>query len=87
MDIFARGVYGTMYGVHKTTVYLPEELRRALRQAARAQGRSEAALIREGVRLVTSKPRDPMPTVPLFNSGDPTLAERFDELLEGFGED
>jgi hypothetical protein len=27
-----------------------------------------------------------LPRIPLFGSDDPTLAERVDELLDGFGE-
>ena len=41
-DVWYRG------GMEKTTVYLPDELKRALRRAARSTGRSEADLIREG---------------------------------------
>lgn len=70
----------------KTTVYLPIELRRALRRVSQATGRSEAALIREGIGLVTGTHRVAEPTLPLFESGQPDLAERVDELLEGFGE-
>ena len=38
-----------VYGMEKTTVYLPTQLKRALERAARSEGRSEAELIREGV--------------------------------------
>ena len=70
----------------KTTVYLPDELKAALEQAA-AQGRSEADLVREAVRELTQRLEPPRPRLPLFSSGDPTLAERVDEeLREGFGE-
>jgi hypothetical protein len=41
--------YGIMGGMEKTTVYLTSEQKAALAQAARAVGRSEATLIREGV--------------------------------------
>ena len=41
-----------MGGMEKTTVYLPDELKRALRRAAHSTGRSEADLIREGIGLV-----------------------------------
>jgi Arc/MetJ-type ribon-helix-helix transcriptional regulator len=78
--------YGTMYGMEKTTVYLPDELKDALRRTARATGRSEAELIREGVGLVTGSHRVAEARLPLFASGDPTLAERVDEVLPGFGE-
>jgi Arc/MetJ-type ribon-helix-helix transcriptional regulator len=75
-----------MGGMEKTTVYLPDELKRALRRTARASGRSEADLIREGVGLVTGRHRVAEPVLPLFESGDVDLAERADEALAGFGE-
>ena len=75
-----------MYGMQKTTVYLPDELKAALERAAAARGRSEAELLREGVRLVTRAYASPEPTIPLFASGDRGLAERVDEALVGLGE-
>ena len=72
--------------MEKTTVYLPDELKQALRRAARAAGRSEAELIREGIGLVTGSHRIADPRLPLFDSGQPDLAERADEALIGFGE-
>ncbi len=72
--------------MEKTTVYLPDDLKRALRSASRSTGRSEAALIREGIGLVTGTHRIAEPRLPLFESGQPDLAERADELLGGFGE-
>jgi hypothetical protein len=72
--------------MEKTTVYLTDDLRRALQRAARSTGRSEADLIREGIGLVTGAHRSAEPRLPLFDSGQPDLAERTDELLEGFGE-
>jgi hypothetical protein len=72
----------------KTKVYLPDELSDRLKQAAVASGKSEAELIREGVTYVVEIELTPKPRIPLFNSGDPTLAERVDEILaEGFGKD
>jgi Arc/MetJ-type ribon-helix-helix transcriptional regulator len=76
-----------MYGMKKTTVYLPDELKRDLERAAATSGRSEAELIREGVESVIARQVPPRPRIPLFRSGRPDLAERVDELLEGFGED
>jgi len=75
-----------MGGMEKTTVYLPEELKRALERAAQATGRSEAELIREGIGTVVGTHRIAEPRLPLFESGQPDLAERADELLRGFGE-
>ena len=75
-----------MYGMDKTTVYLPSELKEALAATAKRRRVSEAELIREGIALVTAADTPPRPTLPLFNSGQPSLAENFDELLKGFGE-
>lgn len=72
--------------MEKTTVYLPDELKQGLRRAARATGRSEADLIREGIGLVTGTHRIAEPRLPLFESGQVDLAERSDEALAGFGE-
>jgi hypothetical protein len=75
-----------MYGMDKTTVYLTERQRRDLARTARQTGRSEAELIREGVDLVTANHRAAEPTLPLFESGQPDLAETVDEGLRGFGD-
>jgi hypothetical protein len=72
--------------MEKTTVYLPDDLRRALRRASRATGRSEADLIREGIGTVVGTHRIAEPRLPLFESGVDDLASRADELLSGFGE-
>lgn len=79
-------MYSSMYGMKKTTVYLPDELKAALERAAMGQGRSEADLIREAVSELTRNIEPPQPRLPLFSSGDSTLAERVDEELAGFGE-
>lgn len=78
--------YGIVGGMDKTTVYLTAEQKRALARAARAEGRSQAELIREGIESVTARHRVAEPTIPLFESGATDLADRIDELLMGFGE-
>lgn len=70
----------------KTTVYLPDDLKSALGRLAAREGRSEAELIREAVGELVRDSGPPRPRLPLFSSGDPTLAERVDEELAGFGE-
>jgi len=70
----------------KTTVYLPGDLKTALGRVAAERGWSEAELIREAVRELVRNSEPPRPRLPLFSSGDPTLAERVDEELAGFGE-
>ncbi len=78
-------MYVIMYGMKRTTVYLPDELKNSLESVARAEGRSEAELIREGVKKIVNLHVVQMPRIPLFKSTDPTLAERVDESLKGFG--
>jgi len=79
-------MYGRMYGMQKTTVYIPDDLKRALVQTALARGVSEAELIREALRALTSNTIAPRPRIPLFKSGKPRLSERADDALSGFGE-
>jgi hypothetical protein len=78
--------YGMMYGMRKTTVYLPHDIKQALTQTAEARGVSEAELIREAIRNLTAVTTPPRPRLPLFKSGKPSLAERVDAALRGFGE-
>jgi hypothetical protein len=72
--------------MQKTTVYIPEELRTALRRAAAGRGCSEAALIREALRAVARSAPGPRPRLPLFKSGRRGLAERVERALAGFGQ-
>jgi hypothetical protein len=70
----------------KTTVYLPEDFKSALGRLATERERSEAELIREANRRLVEDSEPPRSRLPLFSSGDPTLAEGVDEVLAGFGE-
>jgi hypothetical protein len=72
----------------RTTVYLPEELKVALERTAVERGTSEAEVVRSALIAATAGLPHPVPRLPLFDSGDPTLAERVDdELAAGFGRD
>lgn len=73
--------------MHRTTIYLPVELKRALTRIARREGRSEAELIREAVQEAVERRRAASPRIPLVDRGlgDPDLARRVDEALDGFG--
>jgi hypothetical protein len=77
-----------MYGMTKTTVYLPEDLKTSLKRMAEEEGRSEAEIIREAIKAAVDNRRGAKPKVPLTRDGlgDPSIAERVDELLEGFGQ-
>lgn len=81
-------MYGIMYGMKKTTVYLPAELKSTLERMATEEGRSEAEIIRTAIQNAVDRRQRPLPRIPLFDLGpeDPTAAERVDELLAGFGE-
>lgn len=79
-------IYGTMYGMRKTTVYLPDELKRALERVATAAGTSEAEVIRRAIEAAIAGAEPPPPRLPLFASGQPGLAERAEDELAGFGE-
>ena len=72
--------------MQKTTVYIPKDLKRALGRVAAMRGMSEAELIREALRKLTSETSPPEPRLPLFKSGKTQLAENVDEALLGFGE-
>jgi hypothetical protein len=76
-----------MYGMERTTVYFPANLKRAVARAAAAKGQSEAELIREAVRAAVAGSSAPAPRLPLFASGKPRLAERVERALAGFGRD
>jgi hypothetical protein len=75
-----------MYGMHKTTIYLPDDIKRALGQVAAARGCTEAQLVREALLSLTRRASPPRPRLPLFKSKRPRLAERVDEALAGFGQ-
>jgi predicted transcriptional regulator len=77
-----------MYGMKKTTVYLPDELKASLERMALDEGLSEAEIIRGAIRAAVAKRKRPQPRIPLTDRGlgDPLAAERVDELLAGFGQ-
>ena len=68
----------------KTTVYLPAELKTALRRSALRRGVSEAEVIRDAIRQAVGDER-PAPRGGLFSS-DARIARAADEHLRGFGD-
>ena len=75
----------TICGMRRTTLYLPDELKAALERTA-AQGTSEAEVVRNALLAATIDQAFPKSRIPLFDSGNATLAERVDEeLAAGFG--
>ena len=71
--------------MHKTTFYLPKNLKAALSRAASARGCSEAALVRDALRQVLEPTTAGRPRLPLFRSGKRRVPEPLDKLLAGFG--
>ena len=81
-------VYGNkMDNAFKTTVYLEAAEYRKLKAIAEAEGRSTAELIREAVKEYGARrsTRSKAHSIGGFRSGQPDLAARTDELLDGFG--
>lgn len=69
--------------MERTTLYLPADLRLAIKRAAAQQGISEAEVIRESIRQAVGNVR-PRPRGALFAGGQP-IARQADDLLAGFG--
>ncbi len=66
--------------VRKTTVYLTDELKNGVEREAQRRGCSEAEVIRAAIAQAV---RHAPPRAAILD-GEP-IAERVDELLEGFG--
>ena len=72
----------------KTTIYLPDELKRDIERAARDRNCSEAEVIRAAIAREVSGgavSERPLPRFGLFRGG-PGMSEETDELLKGYGE-
>jgi hypothetical protein len=73
--------------MHKTTIYLEDDIYERIRQLAQDSGRTQAAVIREALsRLATRGKRRPR-SLGLGASGRPDLSDCTDELLDGLGDD
>lgn len=76
---------GTLWGMKKTTVYLPEDLEVRLDAESSATGISKAELIRRGVAMLLENAERPKRTqrLPVFDSGRPLTPEAMDDTLYG----
>jgi len=80
-----------MYGImapKKTTIYLPDDLKKSVERLAKREKTSEATFIREAVTAAIKDRTPPAPTLPLveYGLGAPDIAERAEEILDaGFG--
>ena len=72
----------TIYGMKKTTIYLPESLKREVERQARRRSCSEAEVIRQAIQDAVARPKPRSGIIP----GDDSLARNVDEYLKGFGE-
>lgn len=70
--------------MEKTTVYLPQDLKQAIKHAARHRGISEAEVIRDSIRAAVDSAK-PRPKGGIYR-GSQSIARHADDLLDGFGE-
>lgn len=70
--------------MHKTTLYLEDELRARIARVAKETGRSQAQVIREALRSFFIRRKRPRSIG--LGRGGPDLSDRAEELLAGFGE-
>lgn len=74
----------------KTSVYLEDHQAKRLRQLARAEGRSQAEILRDAIALYRSPANQPPRTFAMAGiaegPGDSVFDIPEDELLKGFGE-
>jgi len=76
----------------RTETKIDREMLEVVRRRAAEEGREEEEIIEEAVgRYLRESVRGstaerPWPRYPLFDSGDPTFAERVEDELAGFGE-
>jgi hypothetical protein len=74
----------------KTSVYLPDDLKERLAQAAQVSGESEAHIMRSALEqwLAQLLPRPRSRLLGSIRFGDPDLPDRVDEILaDGFGDE
>ena len=75
-----RTMGGTICSVHKTTVYLPDELAARLDAHAVATGVSKAELVRRGIAMaLNASPAPKRFPLPVFNSGRARDAQQMDD--------
>jgi predicted transcriptional regulator len=70
--------------MHKTTLYLEDELRARIARVAKEAGRSQADVIRDALRAAFLRRKKPRSVG--LGQGGRDLSDRAEDLLEGFGE-
>lgn len=81
-------VGGTLTTVHKTSIYVEDEVDRALSRRAEREGTTKAALIREALRAAAAESLGVKPQARGAFEGPADLAANVDSHLRasGFGE-
>jgi len=81
-------MYGIMYGVKRTTVYFPEDMKASIKREAVRRGVTEAEVIRGAVEAQIGQPPKRRLITPAIPEGiGEDIATRVDELLDGMGSD
>ena len=81
-------MYGIIYGMKRTTVYFPEEMKAVIEREAARRRVTEAEVIRTAVESLLGDSNPPVPDLPLFPNGfGIDIAGRVDDLLEGMAGD
>lgn len=62
-------MYGIMYGMKRTTVYLPDDIKAAVEREASRHGITEAEVIRRAIAENLVNLGAPPPVLPLFPDG------------------
>jgi len=75
--------YGMMRLMEKTTLYLPVELHRALKEHARRSGRAQAELVREALQTYLAGASWPQPSSIGAGTDDGLSARESEEWLTG----
>ena len=76
-------MYGIMYGVKRTTVYFPEEMKAAIEREAARRGVTEAEVIRQAVEAeIAHTPIRRIQTPAIPEGLGEEIGTRVDELLE-----
>ena len=69
-----------------TSFQLSEQVKTAIHARVRKTDAQELDRVRRSLVRTAASVAGNRPRIPLFHSNDPTLAERVDEYLQGFGE-
>ena len=71
--------------MHKTTLYLDDDLYARLQREAEARGTTQALVVREALAAYVVRRKRKAKSVGAGRSGKGDLSERTDELLAGMG--